>query len=186
MFDPSRWREFLRKYVSRRLLALSEGEIAALTAAMRLLAVGSQGAPGALAIFHQLVDVRNTGHTTGPNHLGLLSRVQCGTRQAPPLQKHAAVAGWKHRALSFMEQEGVQQMPTDRGAEQGNVDGRSECSLALGMVAAEARLRVAEQQAARTPTTELADLRSIHSSSTRVKTSLRVAMGAVGAQRINV
>ena len=41
-------------------------------------------------------------------------------------------------------------MQRDRGAEQGKVDGPSECSLALGTVAAEARLRVAEQQAART------------------------------------
>ena len=37
--------EFVRKYVSRRLLALSEGEIATLTAA----------AAEALAIFHQLI-----------------------------------------------------------------------------------------------------------------------------------
>ena len=39
-------------------------------------------------------------------------------------------------------------MPKDRGAEQGDVDGPLECSLALGMVAAEARRRVAAQQAA--------------------------------------
>ena len=38
-------------------------------------------------------------------------------------------------------------MPKDRGAEQGDVDGALECSLALGMVAAVARLRVPEQQA---------------------------------------
>ena len=40
-------------------------------------------------------------------------------------------------------------MPKDR-AEQGDVDGHFECILALGMVAAETRLRVAAQQAART------------------------------------
>ena len=38
----------------------------------------------------------------------------------------------------------------DGGAEQGDVDGPSECSLALEMEAAEARLRVHELQAART------------------------------------
>ena len=32
------------------------------------------------------------------------------------LPKHAAVAGWKHRALSFVEQDGVPPMLTDRGA----------------------------------------------------------------------
>ena len=39
-------------------------------------------------------------------------------------------------------------MPKDRGAEQGNVDGSLECSLALGMLAAETRMRTAAQQAA--------------------------------------
>ena len=66
------------------------------------------------------------------------------------LPKHAAAAGWKHRALSSVEQEGVQHMHKDCGAEQGDVDRPVECSLALEMVAAEARLRVFEQQAART------------------------------------
>ena len=51
---PIRMGEFLRKYGSRRLLALSEGEIAALTTAMRQLGVGAQGGAEALAIFHQL------------------------------------------------------------------------------------------------------------------------------------
>ena len=42
-------------------------------------------------------------------------------------------------------------MPKDRGAEQEDVDGPLESSVALGMVAAQARLHVAIQQAARTP-----------------------------------
>ena len=40
--------EFLRKYVSRRLPALNEGEIEALMTAMRQLGVGSQGGAEAL------------------------------------------------------------------------------------------------------------------------------------------
>ena len=47
--------EFLRKYDSRRLLALNEGEIAALTTAMQQLEVGSQGGAEALAILHLLL-----------------------------------------------------------------------------------------------------------------------------------
>ena len=44
-------------------------------------------------------------------------------------------------------------MPRDRGAEQGDAAGpQTECSLASGMVAAEARVCVAMQQAARTLT----------------------------------
>ena len=39
-------------------------------------------------------------------------------------------------------------MPKDRGAELGDVDGPLECSLALGMAAAETRRRVAARQAA--------------------------------------
>ena len=35
--------EFLRKYTSRRLLALSEGEIAAFTTSMRQLGIGTLG-----------------------------------------------------------------------------------------------------------------------------------------------
>ena len=55
-------RGLLRKYVPRRLLALSEGEIAALTTAMRQLGVGSQRGAGALSIFHQLIfDVWTSG-----------------------------------------------------------------------------------------------------------------------------
>ena len=46
--------EFVRKYVSRRLLALCEGEIAAFTA-LRQRGVGSHGGAKALAIFHQLM-----------------------------------------------------------------------------------------------------------------------------------
>ena len=39
-------------------------------------------------------------------------------------------------------------MPKDRGAKQGDVDGPLECGLALEMVAAETRRRIAAQQAA--------------------------------------
>ena len=53
--DPKRVRpiqmgEFLWKCVSRRLLALSEGEIAALTTSMRQIGVGIPGGAEALAI----------------------------------------------------------------------------------------------------------------------------------------
>ena len=47
---PIQMGEFLRKYVSRRLLALSEGEIGALTTSMRQIGVGTRG--GAEAFGH--------------------------------------------------------------------------------------------------------------------------------------
>jgi hypothetical protein len=65
-------------------------------------------------------------------------------RQALP--QHEAVAAWKHAQVSFVEQDGVQQLPKDRGAEQGDVDGPLECSLSLGLVARAARLSIGQQQ----------------------------------------
>ena len=63
----------------------------------------------------------------------------------------ACSGGWlKTSRLVLVEQDGLPPMPKKHGAEQGDVDGPIECSLALGMVAAAARLHVADQQAART------------------------------------
>ena len=57
----------LRKCVWRRLLALSEGELAALTTSMRQIGVGTPGGADALAIFHQLLyDGWMTGSLSGP------------------------------------------------------------------------------------------------------------------------
>ena len=59
--------ELLRTYVSRRVSALSEGEIAALTTLMRQIGVGTPGGAEALAIFHQLLfDERMTSSLSGP------------------------------------------------------------------------------------------------------------------------
>ena len=74
----------------------------------------------------------------------------CETRQVPVTQN--TKQWWSGNALPCVEQEGVQPMPKDRGEEQRDVDGRLDCSLALVMVAAEARLFVAVQYAARTLT----------------------------------
>ena len=63
------------------------------------------------------------------------------------LPKHTTAAGWKHRNLSHVEQEWLSPIPKDRGAGQGDVDVPLEYTLALGMVAAETRGRVAAQQA---------------------------------------
>ena len=63
---PIQMGEFLRKYVSRRL-SFSEGEIAALTTASRLIGVGTPGGQEALAIFQQLFcDEWMTGSLSGP------------------------------------------------------------------------------------------------------------------------
>ena len=125
-------------------------EIVALRAAMRQLGVVSP-------IFHQLTFDEWTSGTLKPpqarikvnekDSFGMIERGAVRNSASCLFPKHAAVAWWKHRALSFVEQQGVQPMPKDRGGEQGDIDGPLECSLALGTVAAEARLRVAEPQA---------------------------------------
>ena len=62
---PVQMVEFFRKYVSRRLLALSE-EIATLTTSMRQIGVGTPGGAEALTIFHQLLyDEWMTGSLSG-------------------------------------------------------------------------------------------------------------------------
>ena len=67
-------------------------------------------------------------------------------RNSTSSPKHAAVVGWKH-----LWNRRVSNRCLKIGAQsKGYIDGLLECSLALVMVAAEARLRVAEQQAART------------------------------------
>ena len=121
---PIQMGEFLRKYVSRRLLALCEGEIAALTTAMRQLGVGSQGGAEALAIFHQLLyDEWISGSLTEPlarikvdeqNFFGMMEWDAVRDAASRFLPKHTAVAAWKHRNLSHVEQEGFAPMPKDR------------------------------------------------------------------------
>ena len=63
------------------------------------------------------------------------------------LSKHTAAGAWKHRNLSHVEPKGLLPMSKDRGAD---VDGFLECSLAVGMVAAETRGSIAALQAAST------------------------------------
>ena len=59
--------------------------------------------------------------------------------------------GWVEASCSFFRgTKGFQPMPEDRGAEQGNVDAPLECSLALGIVASETRLPIAQQRDAGT------------------------------------
>ena len=126
--------EFLRKYVSRRLLALSEGEIVAHTTAVRQLGVGSQGGAEALAIFHQLLfDEWAAGSLTEPLARIKVDEKNCfdmidwrAVREAASrfLSKHTARAGWKHRNLSHVQQEGV--LPVSKAVEQSK-----ETSMAL-------------------------------------------------------
>ena len=74
--------EFLRKCVSRRLLALSEGEFAALTTSMRQIGVCTPGGAEALAIFHQLLyDEWMTGSLSGPLARIKVDEKRCASRR---------------------------------------------------------------------------------------------------------
>jgi len=52
---PIQMGEFLRKYVSKRLLSLNSGGIANLMTSARQLGVGTSGGAEALAFFHQFL-----------------------------------------------------------------------------------------------------------------------------------
>ena len=129
--------EFLRKYVSRRLLALSDREIAVLTTSMRQIGVGTPGWRGHLSS----APPGREGSLGGPlariqvdqkNCFGMIEWKAVREAASRFLPKHtAAAATWKHRNLSHVEQEWLSPMPKDRGAEQGDVDGPLECSLAF-------------------------------------------------------
>ena len=56
------------------------------------------------------------------NCFGMVGWTAVGN-SASGLPEHAAVAGLKYRAISFVEQEGAEPLRKDRGAEQGDVDG---------------------------------------------------------------
>ena len=60
------------------------------------------------------------------------------------IPRHYAVASWKYRTASQVEQSEVEPAlkVKDRSPEQGDGDGPLECSLTLGKVASEARSRL--------------------------------------------
>ena len=55
------------------------------------------------------------------------------------LPRHAAVAGWKHKDPSYVEQDAAAPQLKNRGAEQGDVDGPLECGVTMMGVASKAR-----------------------------------------------
>ena len=106
---PTQMGEFQRKYVSRRLLALSEGEIAALMTAMWQFGVGQvlhdEWASGSLndALARIKVDEKN--------FFAMIEWKVVREAASRFLPKHTAAAVWKHRNLSHVEQEGCCQCP---------------------------------------------------------------------------
>ena len=148
--------ESLRKYVSRRLLALSEGEIAAVTPACdkSVLVPWEELKPSPSFIRSSLMNGRQELWTR--HWLESKWNNKCFGEIdwcCPRLGKFPSPKTWQVGntvPYLFVDQDGVQPMPKDRGPEQGDVDCPTECKLAQGMVAAEARLSVAVQQAART------------------------------------
>ena len=127
--DPKKVRttrmgEFLRKYVSRRLLALSKGEIAVLMTATRQLGAGSPDCAEALAIFHQpICDEWASGSLNAPlarvkvDEKNCFGMIECKTVRktaAHFFSKHTVTAELKHRNLSHVEQGGLSPMPKDQ------------------------------------------------------------------------
>ena len=59
-------------------------------------------------------------------------RMECGVELGKLLTKHAAFAGWRHRAFSFVEQEGIQPMPKDLRCRTGRCSWSSGAQLGRG------------------------------------------------------
>ena len=148
--DASRW-EFLRKFVSRRLFGPQRGRNRSPHFSNTTTRCWRPGRGRSTCHFCSSSSLTNrrqelrqpVSKWTKEVFLDSVNGRRCDTLQVPLLPKHAVVAGWKHRALSCVEQDGVQPMPKDRGAEQGDGDGPLECSLAVGVAAAEAQVCVA-------------------------------------------
>ena len=90
---------------------------------MRQVGVGSQGAAEPFSIFHQLIfDEWTAGSLEAHSKREAqwmkqtVSEWSCGMQNSASglLPEHAAVAGWTHSAISFVEQEGVGPMPNCR------------------------------------------------------------------------
>ena len=154
--DPSRWESFCER-IFRGASSHAAKEKLRLSRQQRVNSeLARREEPKPLAIFHQLIfDEWAPGTTVTPlartkvvekNCYGMIEWSAVRKAASSLLPKHAAVAGWKNRALSCVEHEGVQPMPKKSWRDSKvTVDCPLECSLALGMVAAEARLCVAEQ-----------------------------------------
>ncbi len=153
---PIQMGEWLRRWVSRRNLALNKADIEKVTVAMRQLGVGTAGGAEALALFQQVVyELWKEGRLERPLARVKIDETNCFGRLEWPairravyeaLPRHFPVICWKHAAVSHVKQRDVGPMPKDQGAEQGDVDGPLECSLTLGEVSSSARAEVHGQQ----------------------------------------
>lgn len=138
---PIQMGEFLRKFVSRRLQAVSAKDISRVMTAARQLGVGTSGGAESLAIFQQEVYLLwKAGELPRPlarvkidqsNFYGRCEWPAIREAVSQHLPRHHAVACWKHEGESYVEQPGVDPAVKDRGAEQGDVDGALESSLTL-------------------------------------------------------
>ena len=107
---PIQMGEFMRKFVSRRLLLLNKADIGKVMAAMRQLGVGTSGGAEALAIFHQLLyelwQANGLGRPLArikideKNCFGSLEWPAVRAAALQSLPRHHAAVCWKHAAQS--------------------------------------------------------------------------------------
>ena len=118
---PVQMGEFLRKWVSRRLMVLNSGDVSRVMMAMRQLGVGVSAGAEALAFFHQtLFEIWKAGELVRPlarikvdekNCFGMLEWKAVRQAAKESLPRQSAVTCWKHQAPSHVEQEGVHSLP---------------------------------------------------------------------------
>ena len=121
--------------------------------AMRQVGVGSHGGAESSAIFHQLILERATGSLNAPlaritvdekNCLGMIEWRKVGNYASNFLRTRSSYRVETSRSFLVRSKMESHQSQRDRSAEQGDVDGPLDCSLALGAAASETRLHIAE------------------------------------------
>ncbi len=109
-----------------------------------------------MAIFHQLLhDTWMEGAQKRPlvrikidekNCFGMLEWPAIRASACQTLPRHYPALCLKHSAVSHAEQDGCEDTPKDRGAEQGDVDGPLECAITLATVAVKVRAAIHKGQ----------------------------------------
>ena len=150
--------EFLRRFTSKRLLALDRDDFAAIATSMRQFGAGVPGGAEALIHFQKMVNiVARKGLARVPlcrisidqsNFFGSIDWHAIRAEVAEALPRRAAIEAWKHaEPARAIQGDGAQAHLSDTGTGQGDVDAPMEASLVQGAIARDSRRRVHEHQA---------------------------------------
>ena len=153
---PIQMGEFLRKVISKRILAAARGGIDAAVLGARQWGVGADG--GAEGIIHadlaverifangELPHALAKVQVDAENCFGRLEWADIREEVLKEVPELGPVVAWKHRRVSYVEQPGTPPQVKDRGAEQGDTFGPAETGVALAALGRKTRRAVHAKQ----------------------------------------